>query len=108
MEFENLSIMLIDVSKVAFVVGLLIYLIRKVLPIDYFEWLYERPYIVNIFVILSSVGLSFLGNWLNFLTFQPREVVELIWFGIFSAGMNSLGYEFIKNWAKEIVARSGE
>ena len=108
MEFENLSIMLIDVSKVAFVVGLSIYIIRKALPEIYLSWLEDRPYVVNIFVILSSVGLSFLGNWLNLMTFQPREVVELIWFGLFSAGMNTLGYEFIKNAVKEIVARASE
>ena len=105
MNYESLSTMAIDATKIAFVVGLLIYLIRKVLPEEASYWLAERAYIVNIFVILSSVGLSFLGNWLNFLTFQPREVVELIYFGLFSAGVNSLAYEFLKNSRDEIIAR---
>jgi len=106
MEFEKLSIMLLDTAKIAFVVGLLVYLIRKMLPDKYWLWLLDRPFIVNIFVILSSVGLSFLGGWLNLLIFQPREIVEYIYFGLFSAGTNSLGYEFIKNWNKEIARQT--
>jgi len=103
MNFESLGSMLIDTGKIAFVVGLLVYIIRRTLPYTYWAYLDKRPYITNIFVVVSSIGLAVLGNWLNFLTFKPREIVELIYFGVFSAGMNSLGYEFIKNWAKEIV-----
>lgn len=106
MDYEPLYIMLLDTGKIAFVVGLLVYLIRKVLTKIYLSWLDERPFITNTFVILSSVGLSFLGIWLNALTFQPREIVEYIYFGLFSAGINTLGYEFIKNWAKELVRRA--
>ena len=103
MEYEKLSIVLLDTAKIAFVVGLLVYLIRKMLPDDYWLWLMDRPFIVNIFVILASVGLSFLGGWLNLLTFQAREIVEYIYFGLFSAGISTLGYEFQKNWRKEIA-----
>jgi len=106
MEFEKLSVMLLDTTKIAFVVGLLIYLINKVLSPKLFFWLTERPYVTNIFVVVSSIGLSFLGAWLNLLSFQPRVIVEYIYFGLFSAGVNTMGYEFIKNWAKELVRKA--
>jgi len=106
MEYQSLAIMLIDSGKIAVVIGLLYYLIRKMLPIKYLEWIDERPFAVNIFIIFGSVGLSFLGAWLNAFIFKAKEMVEYIWFGLSSAGINCLGYEFIKNFAKEITRRN--
>ncbi len=106
MNYEPLYIMLLDTGKIAFVVGLLVYLIRKMLPAEYLQLVDERPFGTNIFIIFSSILLAFLGAWLNVFTFKAREIVEYIYFGLFSAGINTLGYEFIKNWAKELLRRA--
>jgi len=99
--YEKLGIMLLDTAKLAFVVGLLFYIIQKSLPPEAVDWYFiKRGWLVNLSVVLASVGLAYLGAWLNLLSFDTSSLIEYFYFGLFSAGMSTLGYEFQKNWRK--------
>lgn len=98
LEYQPLGELAVDVAGIGLVVSLLFFLVRKALPPEAREWYFEdHPWLVNLSVIVVSVGVALLGAWLNALGFQPRSVVEYIWLGLFSAAVATLGYEFTKN-----------
>ena len=102
MDFQPLGALLVDTVGIAFAVGLLIFLLRKSLPPEARQWYFEaHVWLVNVTVVVFSVGLSFLGAWLNLQAFQPRASVELVWRGLFSAGVNTWGYEWVKNLGRD-------
>lgn len=104
-QFHPLAQLAIDVAGIAFVVGVLFFLLKKVLPPKAREWLFEgRPWLVNIGVILLSVGVAFVGAWLNFYVFKARTNVEIAWKGLYSAAVCTLGYEFTKNLGRPMAA----
>lgn len=97
-EYQPLSTLATDVAGIAVATGLLFFLIRKALPEAARIWYFDQhPWLVNLSVIVVSVGLAVLGAWLNALGFEPRSIIEYIWLGLFSAAVATLGYEFSKN-----------
>lgn len=104
MEFKQLKDLAITTGGIAFVVGLLFFLLKKVLPPKAKEWFFDRhPWLVNLGVVALSVGVAFLGAWLNVAGMGARASVELVWLGLFSAGVSTFGYEFVKNGVHELV-----
>lgn len=101
-EYQPLGELAIDVAGIAIVVGVLFFLLRKVLWPGAYYWFFEKnPWFVNLAVVAVSVGLAMLGAWLNALGFEPRSVVEYAWLGVFSAAAATLGYEFVKNLGRD-------
>lgn len=97
-EFAPLGDLARDVVGIGVIVGLLLFLLRKVLPPRVRDWYFEQhPWLVNLSAVVVSVGIALLGAWLNALGFEPRNVVEYIWLGLFSAAVGTLGYEFSDN-----------
>lgn len=97
-DYEPLRDLAIDVGGIAFIVGLLIFLVKSSLPDGPRLWLFdERPWLVNSAAIILSMGISVMGAWLNLMQLEPRSVVEYVWRGLFSAAVATLGYEFGKN-----------
>jgi len=104
MEYQPLSELAIDVAGIAVVVGVTFFLIRKALPPKAREWYFsKRPWLVNLSVIVTSVGAAMVGAWLNALGFAPRDATEYAWLGLFSAAVATLGYEFSKNLGREVA-----
>jgi len=98
LDYQPLSQLAIDVAGIAIATGLLVFLLKKGLPDQARIWYYDdHPWLVNVSVIVVSVGLSVLGAWLNWLGWEPRSVVEYVWKGLFSAAVATFGYEFSKN-----------
>lgn len=100
--FESLGSIAFDVVKIAFAVGLIIFVLKKILPPKAIKHLEDNPFVVNIIVLLLSMGLPFLGAWLNAMTFKSKEMVEYAWIGFYSAGINTFGFETAKNILKKI------
>lgn len=102
-DFAPLGELARDVAGIGVIVGLLFFLIRKVLPPAANQWYFEdHPWLVNLSVVIVSVGLAILGAWLNALSFEPRNVAEYIWLGLFSAAVATLGYEFSDNLGRDV------
>ena len=104
--YEPLADLALDVGGIALVVGILFYLLRKSLPETPRDWLFEQnEWLVNLGVVLLSVGVANVGAWLNLMAFQPRTVTEYIWKGLFSAAAATFGYEFTKNLGRKVPQR---
>lgn len=101
-EYQPLTQLAIDVAGIALATGLLFFLLKKGLPDAVKTWYFDdHPWLVNVSVIVVSVGLSVLGAWLNWLGWEPRSIVEYVWKGLFSAAVATLGYEFSKNLGRK-------
>lgn len=108
MDFEPLVVLAISVGGIATVVGVVFFLLRKSLPPVPRAWLFEdRPWLVNLGVVVFSVGISFLGAWLNWAPFEMRSSVEYVWRGLFSAAVSTFGYEFSKNLGRAALESFG-
>lgn len=104
MEFQPLRELAVETGGIAFVVGLLFYLVKKVLPPKAKGWLFDKhPWLVNLGVVGASIGVAFLGAWLNLRDFAARANVELVWLGCFSAAVSTWSYEFAKNGIGRVV-----
>ena len=98
MEYQALSALLVDVAGIGTVVAIFFFLVKQSIPPEAQEWYFKaRPWLVNASVIAASVGLAFVGAWLNLQAFAPRLAVELVWKGLFSAAVATLEYEFSTN-----------
>lgn len=101
-EYQPLGELLLDVGGIAFAVGLLFFVVKLAMPPQAKMWLYDdRPWLVNALVIVISIGAANLGAWLNWEAFEARSVVEYIWKGLYSAGVSTFGYEWLKNLGRK-------
>lgn len=103
MEYEALSVLAVSVAGIAAIVGLLVFLVKVAIPVDWRTLLFdEYPWVVNLVVIVLSIGVSLLGAWLNWEAFEMRAITEYVWRGIFATGVATLGYEGSKNTQRQI------
>lgn len=103
-EFQPLTDLALSITGIGFIVALILFLIKRALPEDDKAWFFdEHPWLVNTFTILLSIGIAFLGAYLNSLPFDGRSCVEYVWRGLFSAAVGTLGYELTKNIGRSTV-----